>query len=107
MDKDYLSLKQYGCTYLGSAYDPRNTRSEPTPYCGRHDLVEGTLYCTEHHGMMYVKGSALRKRKKDTRKADAIRQLISDFDAVVAELDAEGYDVYAPSDVVDIEQGLI
>jgi hypothetical protein len=56
---------------------------------------------------MYVKGSALRKRKKDTRRADAIRQLISDFNAAVEELEAEGFDPYAPTDVVDLEQGLV
>jgi hypothetical protein len=48
---------------------------------------------------MYQKGSALRKRKKDTRRADAIRTLISDFDAVIAELESEGFDVYAPTGV--------
>ena len=100
------TLRQYGCTYLGPDYDPR-THKGATPYCGSKDLVDGTLYCTEHHSIMYVKGSALRKRKKDTRRADAIRQLISDFNAAVEELEAEGFDPYAPTDVVDLEQGLV
>jgi hypothetical protein len=52
---------------------------------------------------MYVKGSALRKRHKDTRRADAIRQLVSDFNAVIEELENEGFDVYAPSDLKELD----
>jgi aspartate oxidase len=51
---------------------------------------------------MYVKGSALRKRGKDTRKADAIRQLVSDFNAAVEELEAEGFDF----DMTPIDEGM-
>ena len=93
---DGLALKQYGCTYLGPAYDARTHRG-PTPYCGSKDLVEGTLYCTEHYTLMYQKGSALRKRGKDMRRAEAIRQLMSDFNAAVEELEDEGFDPYAPT----------
>ena len=88
-NSDYAILKPKGCTYLGSALHP----------CGSLDLVEGKLYCSDHYAVMYQKGSALRKRKKDTRRADAIRTLISDFDAVIAELESEGFDVYAPTGV--------
>ena len=42
----------------------------------------------------------MRKRKKDTRRADAIRQLVSDFNAAVEELEAEGFDCYG-SEVVE------
>jgi len=99
MDADYATLKPLGCTYLGPDYDPRTSRSAP-PYCGCKTLVEGTLYCEEHYSLMYQKGSALRKRKKDTRRADALRQLVSDFNAAVEELEAEGFDCYG-SEVVD------
>jgi hypothetical protein len=92
--QDGLALRQYGCTYLGADYDPRTHRG-PTPYCGAHDLVQGTLYCTQHYEGMYVKGSALRKRHKDARRAEALRQLISDFNHVVEELELEGFEVYA------------
>ena len=90
-DRDYLVLKQYGCTYLGDSYDAR-THKGPSPYCACKDLVEGTLYCTEHYPLMYQKGSALRKRGKDIKKANAIRDIISDFDAAVSELEDEGFD---------------
>jgi len=102
-DSDYAILKPYGCTYLGPSYDPR-THKGPTPYCGCKDLVQGTLYCATHYEGMYVKGSALRKRHKDTRKADALRQLVSDFNAAVEELENEGFDVYAPSDIKELDQ---
>ena len=100
--QDGLALKQYGCTYLGPAYDARS-HTGPSPYCGCKDLVEGTLYCKEHYSLMYVKGSALRKRGKDGRKADALRQLMSDFNAVLEELESEGFDVYAPTDLRELD----
>ena len=101
MNTDLAALKQYGCTYLGPTYDSR-THKGASPYCGCKALVEGTLYCAEHYELMYVKGSALRKRHKDTRKADAIRQLVSDFNAAVEELEAEGFDF----DMTPIDEGM-
>jgi hypothetical protein len=102
---DRIALKQYGCTYLGPTYDAR-THVGPSPYCGSHDLVEGTLYCTQHYEQMYVKGSALRKRTKDQRRANALRQLVSDFNAALEELESEGFDVYAPTDMRELDQEL-
>ena len=99
------TLKQYGCTYLGPTYDARTHRG-PSPYCGSHDLVQGTLYCTTHYEQMYVKGSALRKRTKDQRRANALRQLVSDFNAALEELESEGFDVYAPTDMRELDQEL-
>ncbi len=98
---DGLALKQWGCTYLGPTYDAR-THTGPSPYCGCKDLVQNTLYCATHYDLMYVKGSALRKRGKDQRKANALRQLMSDFNAAVEELESEGFDVYAPTDLQEL-----
>ena len=95
-DADYQVLKQYGCTYLGPDYDPR-THLGATPYCGCKTLVADTLYCPEHHEIMYVKGSALRRRHKDIKRAEALRQLISDFNLVVEDLESEGFEVYEPT----------
>ena len=106
-DRDYLILKKYGCTYLGKDFDTRThpyAQGVPTPYCGSHDLVDGKLYCKEHYGQLFQKGTALRKRKKDQRKADAIRNLMSDFDAVVAELESEGFDFTAQAVDEQLEQ---
>lgn len=96
-DKDYVILKKQGCQYLGPSFDARThpyAQGIPTPFCGRHDLVEGKLYCEEHYSLLFQKGTAQRKRHKDTRRANAIRQLISDFDSAVQELDAEGFELY-------------
>ena len=89
MNTDLAALKQYGCTYLGPDYDAR-THKGASPYCGCKALVEGTLYCAEHYALMYVKGSALRKRHADLRRATAQQELGSLFNDVVAELEAEG-----------------
>lgn len=79
---------EQGCQYIGNSLHS----------CGCA-TVEGKSYCAEHYAVMYQKGTALGKRKKDTRKANALRQLMSDFDAAVQELEAEGFDCYAPTEV--------
>lgn len=96
--QDGLALRHYGCTYLGVDYDPR-THQGSTPYCGSKDLVNGTLYCEQHYALMYQKGSALRKRHKDQRRANSIRELVSDFNAVVEELELEGFDLYGDASI--------
>ena len=77
-----------GCTYLGPDYDSRKWLG-PTPYCGK-SVVDGYSYCEEHVAQMYVKGSALRKRHADLRRAASIQDISSLFNDVVAELEAEG-----------------
>jgi hypothetical protein len=53
--------------------------------------------------MIYASGSKLGRRLKDAARAEAIRQLVSDFNDAVAQLEAEGYDVYGDSERVDGE----
>jgi hypothetical protein len=48
---------------------------------------------------MYQKGSALRKRHKDQRRANSIHELVSDFNAVVEELELEGFDLYGDASI--------
>ena len=86
------------CQYLGPAFDVRThdyVGGVPVPYCGCKTTAMSN-YCEEHHSVVYAKGTALRKRHKDQRRADAIRQLVSDIDAAVQELEAEGFDFDAP-----------
>lgn len=71
------------CTYIGE-FATRCTCTKPA--------VEGKSYCEDHLFVVYQKGTAHGKRKKDIRKAEAVRQLISDFNAAVEELENEGYD---------------
>ena len=82
------------CTYLGPEYDPRTSKISPAPYCG---CPTGGVsnYCPEHHALVYQKGTSLRKRGKDIKRANAVRDLISDFDSVIAQLEAEGFDLYS------------
>jgi hypothetical protein len=80
------------CTYLGDAMKPCGCRA-----------VEGKSYCAEHVFVVYQKGSANRKRHKDTRRANAIRDLISDFNAAVEELESEGFDVHGDSELKPVE----
>jgi len=91
-DADYITLKALGCHWLGPEYDSRRHMG-PTPYCGCKTLVPGTLYCTEHYPQMYQKGSALRKRHKDIRRAEAVWDIESLFHEAVAELEAEGENI--------------
>jgi hypothetical protein len=53
--------------------------------------------------MIYASGTRLGRRLKDAARAEAIRQLVSDFNDAVAQLEAEGYDVYGDSERVDGE----
>ena len=69
-----------GCQWLGD---------NPTE-CGSKDLVDGAVYCKLHHPLMYQKGTALRKRRKDIRVANQVRDLESLFNEAVAELESEG-----------------
>ena len=77
-----------GCTYLGPEYDSRKWLG-PSPYCAG-PVVDGYSYCAEHVEQMYNKGTALRKRHADLRRATAQQELGSLFNDVVAELEAEG-----------------
>jgi hypothetical protein len=48
---------------------------------------------------MYQKGSALRKRTKDIRRAQAFWDLESAFNDAVRELEDEGFDFDAPPEL--------
>ena len=67
--KDEGPLYSYGCT------------AEP---------LAGKCYCAEHYSRVYAQGTALRKRKKDIRTANAVWDLESVMNEVIAELESEG-----------------
>ena len=77
-----------GCQHIGADQDP--AIHWPIKYCNAPKLA-GTNYCEEHYSQMYQKGSALRKRHKDIRRAENIRQWESLFNEVVEELESEGF----------------
>ena len=81
-EKDLVMVRALGCQWLGT--NPSGV------YCGSKDLVVGQCYCKDHWPLMFQKGTALRNRKKDIRRANAIWDWESDFNAAVQELEAEG-----------------
>lgn len=55
-----------------------------------HTALEGKSYCAEHYALVYKVGSGV-KRKKDTRRYTAVQIIVDDFNAVLEELEAEGW----------------
>lgn len=57
-----------------------------------HDLVmaEGKSYCEHHHWRVYEKGTALRKRHKDIRVANAIWDAENQLNAAAEIADDDG-----------------
>lgn len=61
-----------------------------------HTAQEGSSYCAEHHALVYQKGTARARRKKDERVAASVWDIESEFNAAVEELIEEGYDPAEP-----------
>jgi hypothetical protein len=57
------------------------------------EAVKGRQYCEEHLWLVYQKGSANGKRKKDIQRANNIWDIESAFNEAVEELIAEGFDL--------------
>ena len=74
---------QLTCQYIGA--------HGTTPTC-THRALQGRSYCAEHFELVYQKGTARARRKKDLRVAAAVWDLESEFNAAVEELVLEGYD---------------
>lgn len=56
--------------------------------------LPGKSYCLEHYEVVYQKGTALRRRHKDLRTVDKVRIVEELMNEAIAELEAEGFDVY-------------
>ena len=91
---DRQLLRRDGCTYLGPDYDSRtwDYNAKPTPYCGCKDLHGDSLYCKEHYPLMYSRGTALRKRKKDLKRVDKIREIEQLVRDCAEELEESGWE---------------
>lgn len=61
------------------------------PCC--HPALPGKSYCEHHVWMVYEKGTALPKRKKDMRIAASVVELQSLINECVSELQDEGLDL--------------
>ena len=65
-----------------------------TTPCGR-PTVMGKSYCAEHIYIVYKQGTARAKRKKELTTVDKVRMVEELMHEAIAELEAEGFDVYA------------
>jgi hypothetical protein len=71
------------CTYMGNS----------TTACGC-PTVMGKSYCIEHIYIVYKQGTARAKRKKELTTVDKVRMVEELMHEAIAELEAEGFDVY-------------
>lgn len=55
--------------------------------CHEAVMSEGKSYCEEHHWRVYSKGTALRKRHKDIRNANAIWEAESQLNEAAEYMD--------------------
>ena len=79
------------CTYIGTG--PRCT----------HTALEGKSYCADHYAVVYKVGSG-RQRKKDTLQAQRVRYVQQLFYEACEQLEAEGFDVYGDSELIQTDQ---
>jgi hypothetical protein len=71
------------CTYMGNS----------TTACGC-PTVMGKSYCAEHIYIVYKQGTARARRKKELTTVDKVRMVEELMHEAIAELEAEGFDVY-------------
>ena len=79
------------CTYIGTG--PRCT----------HTALEGRSYCADHYALVYKVGSG-KQRKKDTLRAQRVRLVQQLFYEACDQLEAEGFDVYGDSELIQTQQ---
>jgi hypothetical protein len=72
------------CTYMGDALQA----------CGCSPTVLGKSYCIDHVYLVYKEGTARAKRKKELTIVDKVRLVEELMHEAIAELEAEGFDVY-------------
>ena len=56
-------------------------------------VIKGKHYCEDHYYLIYQKGSADAKRRKDLARATAIWSLENEFNEAVRELVEEGFEI--------------
>lgn len=64
----------------------------------KHTVHPERNYCLEHLFVVYKEGSARKRRKKDEKVAGTVWDLESAMNEAVAELEAEGFDVWGDSE---------
>jgi len=72
------------CQYIG----PES--SEPTT-CQCNEFYKESSYCAGHYYTVYLRGSALRARTKDIRRANAAWDWMAELEMISRELEDENY----------------
>ena len=72
------------CQYIGP------TSTSPTT-CQCSTFYKESPYCEEHYYIIYLKGSALRERTKDIKRANAAWDWAAELEMISRELDDDGY----------------
>jgi len=72
------------CQWIGENFRPSCTCK----------VIPGKSYCKDHVWLVYKEGTAQRKRKKDILMVDKVRLVEELMNEAIAELEAEGFDVY-------------
>ena len=68
--------------------------------CSCSNAVEpDRAYCSEHLALVYQKGSGLRRRHREVRTVDRVRLVEELMNEAIAELEAEGFDVYGNTEL--------
>lgn len=70
------------CQYIGTG------RQQPGVCSSKH-MHGMSSYCTTHWPQIYQAGTALKRRKKDTKTAAAVWDVLSEIESVAAEIDLE------------------
>ena len=65
--------------------------------------LNGKSYCAEHYALVYKVGSG-KQRKKDTRVAANVRLVQQLFYEAMEQLEAEGFDVYGESELIEPQE---
>ena len=79
------------CTYIGEG---EGCTAECLP---------GKNYCEQHYFLIYKQGTARALRKKELRTVDKVRIVEDLLNEAIAELEAEGYDVYGDRELTGTE----
>ena len=80
------------CQYIG----PQGTQ----PTC-QHAALPGRSYCAEHLAVVYKQGTKRATRHKEIRTVDKVRTVESLMNEALAELEAEGFDCYGDSELIE------
>jgi hypothetical protein len=82
------------CQYIGP------DSNEPTS-CQCTEFFKESSYCENHYFIIYLRGSELRKRHKDIKRANSAWDWMAELEMISRELEEDNYVYNTPLDVSD------